>query len=185
MLKYLMLFFIINFIFIKNADAHPHVFIDYEVNINASKDTLKNIDFIWKFDDITSSYMFEDFDKNLNKKFEKNELEEMKKVTLGNLKKFDYFIYLKVDNKNFKVKLDRFTVLQEDEIIIYKFSVPVNSNLKKTQMISLTMLDKTNYVAFSPEVIDPVNFKIPSNLKYDLDLKKLDSTGDISFKLMR
>lgn len=185
MFKYLITLILITFVFSNEAKAHPHVFIDYIVNINASKDTLKNIDFIWKFDDITSSYMFEDFDKNQNKKFEKNELEDMKKVTLGNLKKFDYFIYLKIDNKNLKVKLDNFTVLQEDELIIYKFSVPVNSNLKKNQNIDLTMLDKTNYVAFSPEIVDPVKFKFPSNLKYELDFKKLDSTGDISFKLMR
>ena len=66
-----------------------------------------------------------DFDKNKNGSFEPSEIEAIKNGAFSNLKEFDYFTYIKVNAKPFKVVFFKdFSAEIKDDILIYRFFVP-------------------------------------------------------------
>src|SRR5262245_30775854 len=75
------------------ASAHPHVFADARLEVVASEDgqSIQELHNVWRFDDVFSSSVLMDFDKNTNLVLDPPELEEIGKTVLGSLQEYNYY----------------------------------------------------------------------------------------------
>lgn len=63
------------------AMAHPHIFVEARLEVVAAPDgTIQELRNIWRFDEVFSSSVVMDFDKNTDLKLEPNELAEVGKT---------------------------------------------------------------------------------------------------------
>ncbi len=109
--------------FFINLYAHPHFFVD--VNIDIQEDKIMNK---WLFDRVNSRLLIFDFDKNKNKVFEKEEQNAFIKTHFDKLKADNYNIFMELDNKessinpkNIEVKL-----LEKRVELSFEFLLKVN-----------------------------------------------------------
>ena len=84
--------------------SHPHIFLYSTVKVVFDEKGLAGVQVNWVFDEMFSSMMILDFDKNRNGRFEPAEIESLKKGAFDNLRQFDYFMHIKISGKSFKVK---------------------------------------------------------------------------------
>lgn len=86
------------------ALAHPHVFADARLEVVAGKDGhVEELHNVWRFDEVFSSSVLMDFDKNTNLTLDQAELEEIGKTVLTSLEEFGYYTNLSKDGKPVKV----------------------------------------------------------------------------------
>ncbi len=168
----------------QKVEAHPHVFINYKINTVFSKKDLSGIKMTWGFDDMTSSMMFEDFDKNKDGKFDTSEVQDIKNQSMGNMKKFDYFIQFKINDKPLSVKsINNFYVSINNHLITYSFFIDYKIPVKKNfQKVSISLWDKTNYVAFE-QFKNPITYKLEANIICQ-DMNKQNSSFNESNELI-
>src|SRR5690606_40211105 len=77
------------------ALSHPHVFAEANLEVavaaNGSVEALRHV---WRFDDLFSSTVLLEFDKNSDLTLDHDELEEVGKVIHESLAEFDYFQFV-------------------------------------------------------------------------------------------
>lgn len=74
------------------AHAHPHVFAEARLEIIANGEgQVEALRHVWRFDDMFSSTVLVDFDKNMNLKLDSEELKEVGSVVHESLADFNYF----------------------------------------------------------------------------------------------
>ena len=74
--------------------AHPHVFMDTRVRIHFGEVGLIGFTVEWGFDDMFSSTIIADYDRNRNGIFEKDENNAVREGAFANLRHYNYFILL-------------------------------------------------------------------------------------------
>lgn len=76
---FFMKFLVITFLFLitLNAYPHPHVFIDVEADVEIKDGKINSITQRWVFDEMFSSMVLMDYDKNRNKRIDLNEIMDM------------------------------------------------------------------------------------------------------------
>jgi len=94
------------FIFIgaQAVRAHPHVFIEQETKMIFDDKGLAGVKIHWKFDEMFSSMIGEDFDTDKNSILDKNEVATIKEKAFGYIAPHNYYIHMKIDDKPFAVK---------------------------------------------------------------------------------
>ena len=99
--------------------AHPHVFIDTKLQVSAEK-----IWVLWSFDEMTSSMLMQDYDKNKDKKLDPKEVAFMKKDHFDTLMTYSYFMHFSTgeEEKNISKPLD-FIATYERGKLHYLFSI--------------------------------------------------------------
>ena len=104
---------------------HPHVFIYNSIKVVFDEKGLAGFEVKWVFDEMFSNMIIHDFDKNRNGHLEPSEIRGIKNGAFSNLKKFNYFTHVKINNRVFKVKFvkDFFAEIKENALI-YRFLVP-------------------------------------------------------------
>jgi ABC-type uncharacterized transport system substrate-binding protein len=87
------------------AFAHPHIFVEARLEVVAADDgTIAELRNVWRFDEVFSSSVVMDFDKNTDLKLEPAELAEVGKTVRDSLVDYDYYMNLTMDGKNIKVQ---------------------------------------------------------------------------------
>ena len=110
-------------IFVLNIlNAHPHTYIDIYPSIKIENQKITQINFKWIMDEMTSSMLIMEFDKNLNQKIDKDENEYIKNNYFLTLEEFDFYTHIKV-----KYKVDNFKAKIIDNKIVYNFSFLLNT----------------------------------------------------------
>ena len=101
----------------------------------------------WVFDEMFSSMIILDFDKNGNRRFEPSEIESVKEGAFENLREFDYFMHIKIDGKPFKVKYVKdFSAEITKGKMAYRFFVPCHVRAEESSKeIKLSIYDVTFY----------------------------------------
>jgi ABC-type uncharacterized transport system substrate-binding protein len=157
--------------------SHPHVFIQNTLRIVFDQEGLAGVQVSWVFDEFFSSMIADEFDRNHNNTFEEYEIYAVKKGAFANLAKFDYFSFIKIGGKPFKVSYIRdFTAALEGGKLIYKFMIPCHVTAGITfKEIIISHYDPTYYsrVVFAkdkPVILEgaldfEVNWRISKNLK--------------------
>lgn len=84
------------------ASAHPHVFIDADVGIETRNGKITAIEHIWLFDEMFSSMILMDYDKNRNGRIDYDETAQLKKEYFDYLAESSYFSFVKVNSKVIK-----------------------------------------------------------------------------------
>jgi len=104
---------------------HPHVFIYNSIKVVFDEKGLAGFEMKWVFDEMFSNMIIHDFDKNRNGHLESSDIKDIKNGAFSNLKKFNYFTHIKINNGVFKVNsVKDFSAEIKENTLIYRFFVP-------------------------------------------------------------
>lgn len=132
-----------------SAFAHPHVFADARLEIVANEDgTIQELHNVWRFDEVFSSSVLMDFDKNTNLKLDPEELQEVGNTVLTSLEEFDYYTTLTNNGKLVKVtKPDVINVDYKDGQLLMLFAVKPASPMQLKGKLTFGVYDPTMYAS--------------------------------------
>ena len=151
--------------------THPHIWLTSRSEINFSRENLNQIVMHWTFDKIYSRTLIDEFDRNKNFYFDRDEAGKLKSEAFSSLISFNYMSVLIIDGKNFPVKRvnDFRAFITPENKVKYSFTIPVGKPLKNSGKISLIIYDKTFFCHFTPETENPV--KLTGAGSYELKIK--------------
>jgi nickel/cobalt transporter (NicO) family protein len=99
--------------------------------LHVEKNVLQSVDIEWTLDPMFSQMVLGDFDLNRNGKFENSERYEVYKAIAG-MKEMGFFIRPSINNRPIRLKeLKNFTVRQDKGLVIYRFSILINTPIKE------------------------------------------------------
>lgn len=85
---------------ISGAQAHPHVFMDANLEVVRGADgTVQEIRHVWRFDEIFSASLLLDFDENGNGQLDEAELATIATETKQSLAEFNFFTEVRLGDK--------------------------------------------------------------------------------------
>jgi ABC-type uncharacterized transport system substrate-binding protein len=132
------------------AFAHPHIFIEARLEVASAPDgTVKELRNVWRFDEVFSSSVLMDFDKNTNLKLDPDELKEVGKTVRDSLVDYDYYVNMTINGKPIKVaKPDVINVDYKDGQLLMFFAVkPAEPMQIKGNRLSFGIYDPTLYTS--------------------------------------
>ncbi|MGN7294064.1 DUF1007 family protein [Rhizobium sp. SAFR-030] len=141
------------------ALAHPHIFVDARLEVLADDSghvsELRNV---WRFDEMFSSSVLLDFDKNTDLKLDEAELAELGEVMRNSLSEFHYFTTISVDGKPVEIgKPDAIHVTYQDQQVLVFFAV------KPAAPVPLK--GKLTFGVYDPSLYTAVDFPSDGDLK--------------------
>jgi ABC-type uncharacterized transport system substrate-binding protein len=132
------------------AGAHPHVFAEARLDVILSEDhqSVKALRHLWRFDDLFSSTVMMEFDKNSDLKLDDNELKEVADTVHSSLAEFNYFQLVTQDGKDVAMTPPPHLManFDNDQLIILFESEP-KAPIKLTGKIDIGVYDPTFYTA--------------------------------------
>jgi nickel/cobalt exporter len=145
--------------------AHPHVWINDVTTFLFKDRQLVGIRQHWEFDEIFSSFVIKQHDKNGDGRFDKAENASVQKEAFSNLHKYGYFTHVRVDDQ--KVPLDRvegFQATIKKDIMVYDFTLRLPKPVDVTKRhFQVGVFDPEYYVEVDLDENDPVHFSgLPS-----------------------
>ena len=146
--------------FAGSASAHPHVFIEDRVVFLFAGDKITAIEQSWKFDEVFSDTLIQQFDANRDGVFDAAESREVAKGTLPNLKKFRYFNYEWIDGKDIgMVEPIDFVAAAKNKIVTFVFTVKLPKPIDpRTQKLKVEINDREFYVEVDLAKDQPILF---------------------------
>jgi ABC-type uncharacterized transport system substrate-binding protein len=129
--------------------THPHLFVDYELFFVFNDKGLTGIKERWTFDEMFSTMVREEYDRDRNKIFDSTEILEIERTAFSNLENFDYFTFIRIGREELTVKgVGEFTADIHEERVRYTFfvpcPVPATEHFKSLQV---SIFDKSYYTA--------------------------------------
>ncbi len=123
--------------------AHPHMFIDTEMEVRLQGDILAGLEITWHFDPMFTAAITTDFDRNRDGQFSSNERSEVFSGAFSNLETSDYFTFLDIDGQVYSPsRIEEFSVFMEDGALVYRFfcpfDVPVTSGVFRVAIYDST-----------------------------------------------
>ncbi|TIP11514.1 MAG: DUF1007 family protein, partial [Mesorhizobium sp.] len=87
---------------VEPAQVHPHVFAEarLDVILGADHQSVTALRHLWRFDDLFSSTVMMEFDKNSDLKLDDKELKEVADTVHSSLAEFNYFQLVTQDGKD-------------------------------------------------------------------------------------
>ena len=132
------------------AFAHPHIFIEARLEVVAGADgNIKELQNVWRFDEVFSSSVLMDFDKNTNLKLDPDELKDVGNTVRDSLAAYDYYVNMSLNGKVIKVnKPDVINVDYKDGQLLMFFKVsPAEPMPMKGNRLSFGIYDPTLYTS--------------------------------------
>jgi ABC-type uncharacterized transport system substrate-binding protein len=141
------------------ALAHPHIFVDARLEVLADDSghvaELRNV---WRFDEMFSSSVLLDFDKNTDLKLDEAELAELGEVMRNSLSEFHYFTTITLDGKAVEIgKPDAIHVTYQDQQVLVFFAVK--------PAVPVPLKGKLTFGVYDPSLYTAVDFPSDSDLK--------------------
>ncbi len=130
------------------AFAHPHIFADARVEVVAEAGQIKELRNVWRFDEVFSSSVVMDFDKNGNSTLDPDELDEVGKTVKKSLGDYNYYANLFDNNRPVKVNPpDAIRVAYQDGQLLMFFAVTPKEAMPLKGNLSIGIYDPTLYTA--------------------------------------
>jgi ABC-type uncharacterized transport system substrate-binding protein len=131
------------------ASVHPHVFAEARLDVTVNPDdTVKSLRHLWRFDDVFSSTVLMEFDKNSDLKLDDTELEDVSQTIFTSLADYGYFQLVTVDGKDVKMKPPaKLMANYENDQLIVLFESEPTAPLKLKGKIDFGVYDPTFYTA--------------------------------------
>jgi ABC-type uncharacterized transport system substrate-binding protein len=131
------------------ALAHPHIFVEARLEVVAGPDgSIQELRNVWRFDEVFSSSVVMDFDKNTDLKLEPNELAEVGKTVRDSLSDYDYYMNLTIDGKTVTVqKPDVIHVDYKDGQLLMFFAVKPVEKMPLKGKLTFGVYDPTLYTS--------------------------------------
>lgn len=134
---------------ISRSDAHPHIFADARLEVETGADgKIEELRNVWRFDEVFSSSVVIDFDKNKNAKLDPDELAEVAQTVANSLEEFDYFVSLIDNGKSVSVNRPEHMAAQYDDgLLMLIFAVKPKQDVSLKGTVSVGIYDPTFYTA--------------------------------------
>jgi ABC-type uncharacterized transport system substrate-binding protein len=131
------------------ALSHHHIFAEARVEVVAADDgTLKELRNVWRFDDIFSSSVLMDFDKNSDLKLDHGELNEIANTIRDSLGDYSYFTFITKDGATSEIERPEvFNVDFKDNQLLVFFVAKPKTPLKIGGRMTIGVYDPTLYTA--------------------------------------
>jgi len=131
------------------ASVHPHVFAEARLDVTVNPDqTVKSLRHLWRFDDVFSSTVLMEFDKNADLKLDDTELEDVSQTIFTSLAEYNYFQLVTVNGKDVAMKppAQLMANYENDQLIVLFESEP-KAPLKLDGKVDFGVYDPTFYTA--------------------------------------
>ena len=131
------------------ASVHPHVFAEARLDVTVNPDqTVKSLRHLWRFDDVFSSTVLMEFDKNSDLKLDDTELEDVSQTIFTSLADYNYFQLVTVNGKDVAMKPPaKLMANYENDQLIVLFESEPKAPLKLDGKIDFGVYDPTFYTA--------------------------------------
>ncbi|MBX5141276.1 DUF1007 family protein [Rhizobium lentis] len=131
------------------ARAHPHVFAEARLDVElSSAETVKSLRHTWRFDEVFSSTVLMEFDKNMDLKLDDQELGRVSKTVYEALAEYNYYQIVRHDGKDVAMKPPaQLTATYENGRLVILFESDPAQPLKLSGKIDFGIYDPTFYTA--------------------------------------
>jgi ABC-type uncharacterized transport system substrate-binding protein len=131
------------------ALAHPHVFAEARLDVDVdAKGNVAALKHVWRFDDVFSSTVLVEFDKNSDLKLDESELKDVSNTVYESLAEYDYFQMVTVDGKDVAMqKPERLIASFENNQLMIVFQSKPKEALKLRGKVDFGVYDPTFYTA--------------------------------------
>jgi ABC-type uncharacterized transport system substrate-binding protein len=131
------------------AMAHPHIFVDARMEVLADdKGNISEVRNVWRFDEMFSSSVLLDFDKNTDLKLDASELAELGETMRKSLADFHYFTTVTLNGKTIPIaKPDVIHVTYQDQQILAFFAVKPQTPVHLKGRLTFGIYDPSFYTA--------------------------------------
>jgi ABC-type uncharacterized transport system substrate-binding protein len=143
------------------AFAHPHVFAEASLEVKLDgAGNVASLRHVWRFDDLFSSTVLVEFDKNQDLKLDDEELEDVSKTIFDSLAEYNYFQLVEADGKDVEMNPPKELVatIQDDQLIVFFESTP-----KKPFRLS----GKVDFGVYDPTFYTAIDFTDDASMKVD------------------
>lgn len=133
----------------RQALAHPHVFAEATLEVAVAPDgSVSSLGHVWRFDDLFSSTVLLEFDKDQDLELNEAELEEVASVVHASLAEFNYFQLVTANGKDVAMRApDRLIATFEGQQLVIMFESQPASPLKLDGKVDFGVYDPTFYTA--------------------------------------
>jgi ABC-type uncharacterized transport system substrate-binding protein len=144
------------------ASVHPHVFAEARLDVILSPDhqTVKALRHLWRFDDLFSSTVMMEFDKNSDLRLDDKELKDVADTVHASLAEFNYFQLVTVDGKDVAMNPPPHLManFENDQLIILFESEP---------KVPIKLAGKIDFGVYDPTFYTAIDFSEDSNITVD------------------
>lgn len=132
------------------ANAHPHVFAEARLDVVLTPDgrTVQSLRHLWRFDDVFSSTVLLEFDKNGDNKLDDAELGVVRDTVYTSLGDYNYFQLVTANGRDVAMqKPDEFAAIFDNNQLIIMFEAKPEAPLKLSGTVDFGVYDSTFYTA--------------------------------------
>lgn len=131
------------------ARVHPHVFAEARLEVAVTADgTVGALRHLWRFDDLFSSTVLVEFDKNQDLELDDAELQEVAGTVYASLAEYDYFQLVTADGKDVAmVPPENLMANYQDDQLIILFESKPKEALPLAGKLGFGVYDPTFYTA--------------------------------------
>lgn len=131
------------------VSAHPHVFAEARLDVVVSPEgAVRSLRHLWRFDDLFSSTVLVEFDRNGDLQLDADELEDVSSTVFDSLAEFDYFQIVSAGGRPVSMKApERLMANFEENQLIILFESEPRSELKLSGKVDFGVYDPTFYTA--------------------------------------
>ena len=142
------------------ASVHPHVFAEARLEVTLNPDqSIKSLRHLWRFDDLFSSTVLVEFDKNSDLELDDAELQEVSGTIFSSLAEYDYFQLVSADGKDVAMKPPAALMANyENNQLIVLFESEPAAPLKLAGKLDFGVYDPTFYTAI--EFVEDENMAV-------------------------
>ena len=142
------------------ASVHPHVFAEARLDVTLNGDmSVKSLRHLWRFDDLFSSTVLMEFDRNSDLELDDSELQEVSNTIFASLAEFNYFQLVSADGKDVAMKPPAALMANyEDNQLIVLFESEPAAPLKLAGKLDFGVYDPTFYTAI--EFVEDENMAV-------------------------
>lgn len=141
--------------------SHPHVFAEASLEVKLDQGaTVHSLRHVWRFDDLFSSTVLVEFDKNKDLKLDEAELQDVANTIFASLAEFDYFQLVTSQGKHVAMKPPEHLIatFEHNQLVVFFESQPVEP---------LNLTGKVDFGVYDPTFYTAIDFTEDSNMKVD------------------
>ena len=165
------------------AEAHPHVWIDAQLELGLDAAQLDSITLVWRFDELFSRYVESEFDRDGDRRFSPEETALIEREAFAAVAELGFLTHLRVDGELRSLRTYHdFSAVLDDNSVSYRFTLPVTPPVDVgASRASIALYDETYYIDVGLTDADPVRLDEASGCRFSI---ANDSVHPIYFGLV-
>ncbi len=144
------------------AEVHPHVFAEARLDVMLAPDhkSVRSLRHLWRFDELFSSTVLMEFDKNSDLKLDDAELKEVADTIFASLAEYDYFQLVTVNGKDVHMNAPSHLMVNFDngQLIVLFESEPATP---------IPLAGKIDFGVYDPTFYTAIDFTEDANMTVD------------------